>query len=127
MRPVFLAAFAAIGALLAWPGGAVAGWSAPQTTSVVQSTTTSMAVNARGEPVVAWARATNPGHEFGTAVYLTVRTAGGRLRTRRIWSSRSASTGGIAAAVDSKGEVTVAWIVNTRSNQGGRSGPGKIY
>jgi hypothetical protein len=122
----FLLAVATV-ALLAFPGDALAGWSAPQTTSVAGYSTTSMAVNARGETVVAWARGTNPGHEFGTATYLTVRTPGGRVRTRRIWSSRRSSTGGIAAAVDGKGEVTVAWIVNNRRNQGGRSGPGKVY
>jgi hypothetical protein len=114
-------------ALLAWPGDALAGWSAPQTASVARGSTSSIAVNAHGDAVVAWARSTNPGHEFGTAVYLTVRTAEGRLRTRRIWSSRRASTGGIAVAIDHRGEVTVAWIVNTRRNQGGRSGPGKLY
>ena len=117
----------AVALALVWPGAALAGWSPPQTTSVAGYTSTSMAVNARGTTVVAWARGTNPGHEFGTAVYLTARTAGGRLRTRRVWSSRRASTGGIAAAVDSRGEVTVAWIVNTRRNQGGSSGPGKLY
>jgi hypothetical protein len=83
-----------------------------------------IAVNARGDTAVAWTRSQAT---YRSSVHLTVRTVSGALRTRGIWSSRRASIGGIAVAIDSKGEVTIAWIVNTRRNQGGRSGPGKVY
>ena len=31
------------------------------------------------------------------------------------------------SAIDGKGETSIAWIGNTRRNQGGRSGPGQVY
>ena len=122
-----VAAVAAMSVVFACAGDALAEWSAPQTTSITRSATTAVAVNARGDTAIAWARGPAQPRSYGTSVFVTVRTANGRLRTRRIWSSRRASTGAIAVAIDRKGEITAAWIVNTRRNDGGRSGPGRLY
>jgi hypothetical protein len=115
--------------LLVCAGDAFAGWSAPQSAPFPSQAASSIAVNARGDAVVAWARrhSSAKGPVFGTSVGVAVGPAWGRLRTRRIWSSKRAIAGNVAVAIDGRGEVTVAWIANFRRNKGGTTGNGIVY
>jgi hypothetical protein len=93
-------AFVALAAL-AFAAPAWAGWSAPATipgsgTSYVQA----VAVNGRGDAAVVWST-TKP-------LYLTTRTASGRLTTRRL----STLPGEGTVAIDARGEVTAAWVTS---------------
>ncbi len=99
--------------LLVFPSWAAAGWSVPQTVRAPSASTTivgAATVNARGEAAVAVQSAAN---HVRSAINVTVRTAGGRLSTHRVWSSaRESVAGRVSVAMDDFGAVTVAWVTD---------------
>ena len=100
---------AAVLTLLVLPAAGVAGWSTPQQISAPGAS--AMAVNARGQTAIASTPGPNPpgGPTDRTFVAVIVRTAGGRMRTRRVWSSNHAVVLSVSVAIDDRGVVTVAW------------------
>jgi len=98
---------------------ALAGWSAP--VAVSRSAEgfpyAALANDARGDSAVAWA---SPSNEARPRAEVNVAFAGpgGRLVERALWRKNHALVGGVAVALDSRGELTVAWIDAARGRTG---------
>jgi hypothetical protein len=125
---LFIAATVATALSLTAASAAGADWSTPRTITVHAFSTWTVAVNARGDTAIAWATHGNPAEPpiFRGSVYVAVRRAGGRVRTRRLWSSRRAGVGEVAVALDRRGEATVVWNSNTRRQSIQTEGLGTI-
>ncbi len=81
-------------------------WSAPARITTREAGPVAVAVNARGDAVVAWAtrRSSTP-----TSLHVSLRSSAGRLTSRRVWAGRRRGVGGISVVIDRRGEITLAW------------------
>jgi hypothetical protein len=105
---------------------ALAGWSAPR--AVSYSTAgfryVALASDARGDAALAWASESEAGRaQTRAAVNVAFAGAGGRLVKQTLWRSSNALLGGVAVALDARGELTVAWIDAARSRSGATLSP----
>jgi len=119
-RRVF-GALAVVAAIAIGAAPALAGWSAPW---VVSSSGAgfryvALATDARGDAALAWASESDVGLvQTRAAVNVAFVGAGGRLVERTLWRSSDALVGGVAVALDARGELTVAWIDAARGRSG---------
>ena len=100
---------------------ALAGWSAPL--AVSRSTTgffdVALANDARGDAAVAWGSERNVGRvQTRATVNVAFVAGGGRLLERALWHGADALVGGVAVALDARGELTVAWVEAARGRHG---------
>jgi hypothetical protein len=91
-------------------GSAYAAWSAMSRLGVPGDANSRLAVNGRGEMVVAWATLPEIGGAQRCAVHVAFADADGRVVSRRVWSSAARWAGQPAVGLDDRGEATVAWI-----------------
>jgi hypothetical protein len=107
---------------------ALAGWSAPRTVSHSSAGFRyALATGARGDAAVAWASEREVGlARTRAAVKVALVSTGGRLSKRTLWRSGNALVGGVAVALDARGELTVVWIDAARSRSGATGGPHTI-
>src|SRR4051812_30015793 len=115
MRKKALAAAAAL--CLAPTTPALAAWSPPRVVDVPATAATDLAVDRHGDVAVGWASR--------TAVEATVVEAGRAARTRRLWSTPRSSARGVAAAINPRGEATVAWVAGGTVRAAWRSAAGR--
>jgi len=116
-----LGALAALVGLSIGPAPALAGWSAPRAvgSSAGGFVDVALATDARGDTAVAWASERSVGPvQTRAAVAVAFSGAGGRAVTRTLWRSSDALVGGVAVALDARGELTVAWIAAARGRNG---------
>jgi len=130
----FVASVATSVVLLAGSSVALAGWSVPRVLSLAHSSPyahTAVAVDARGDAAVAWetvgrwpveshGRRCSPSPTRASCfpvstVCLSVLTAGGRLVTRTLWSSRTNPSIYMSVVV-SASSVTLAWDYSNASS-----------
>ncbi len=100
---------------------ALAGWSAPRAMSYSTAgfRYVALATDARGDTALAWASQSEGGRaQTRAAVNVSFAGAGGRLVKQTLWHSSHALLGGVAVALDTRGELTVAWIDAARSRNG---------
>ena len=86
-----------------------------------------LATDARGDAALAWTSVRQVGLvRTRVAVHVAFIGPGGRVAERTVWSNGDAIVGGVAVALDARGELTVAWIAAARARNGGTSGPHTI-
>jgi hypothetical protein len=107
---------------------ALAGWSAPRAVSSSAGgfVDVALATDARGDTAVAWASERVGLVQTRAAVNVAFSGAGGRAVTRTLWRSSDAQVGGVAIALDARGELTVAWIAAARGRNGATLSPHTI-
>ncbi len=119
-------------ALLFWlsTGGtsALAAWSAPR---AVSSSTTgffyvTLATDARGDTAVAWASEHVEPTRTRAAVSVALRSSGGAVVRRSLWSSADAVVGDVAVSLDARGELTVAWVDAALNRTGATAYPAAV-
>lgn len=112
----FVATLAVGLTLLVCSSSAFADWSTPQVFGVSRYALTAVAVDARGDAAVAWAResGSSPVGRYRTSVHVTLRMASGRLLTRTLWSSNDARAEHVSVALGA-GEATVIWASQSRA------------
>lgn len=102
----------AIGLVAALPSTASAGWTTPATISEAAGTSP-LAVNARGDVAVAWFEPASPGRavyaDGPVSVRAAIRRGGGTRFSVRTLVARGPAVRDMALALDSRGELTVAW------------------
>ena len=112
----FTAALVSLLLLSVLSGPAWAGWSAPRPVSVARYWGAAAAVDGRGDAAVAWVNKgadASPATRYRSSVYVRVWTRGGRVVTRKLWSSNDARTDRLDIALGA-GEVTVVWVTDNR-------------
>ncbi len=118
-------ACAVLGAAVFALGGApaFAAWSAPRALGPSSGLArAALATDARGDVAVAWPLERNVGLvRTDSSVRVAVGGRSGRLAVRTVWHSSNALVGGVSVALDSRGELTVAWIDAARLRNGGTS------
>jgi hypothetical protein len=119
----FVALAALVALVLAIASGAapaLAGWSAPRAVSSAAGFhRVALATDARGDAAVAWIGESDVGPvRTRSAVNVAFAGAGGRLVERTLWRGSDALVGGVAVALDARGELTVAWIDAARGRSG---------
>jgi hypothetical protein len=100
---------------------ALAGWSAPRAVSYSTSgfRDVTLATDARGDTALAWASESDVGRvQTRAAVNVAFAGTSGRPMERTLWRSGDALIGGVAVALDARGELTVAWIDAARGRSG---------
>ena len=118
-----LGALAVLIALGMGASPALAGWSAPATVSHSAKgfpegfPYLALANDVRGDSAVAWASQSNEARPRA-AVNVAFAGPGGRLVERALWHKNGALAGGVAVALDARGELTVAWIDAARGRNG---------
>ncbi len=122
-------ALAVLVALAIGAPAALAAWSAPRTVS--RSTTgfgrVALASDARGDAALAWASESQVGLvRTRVAVNVAFAGAGGRPVQRTLWRSSDGLIGGVAVALDARGELTVVWIDAARGRSGATLYPNTI-
>jgi hypothetical protein len=97
--------------ILTWVAAtpARAAWTRPQTIVAPGARGATLAVDGRGDSVVAWASTRIVKKQYRSSVHVAVRSANGRLRTRRVWHRRHAEVFGVSAVIDRRGRISVAW------------------
>jgi hypothetical protein len=124
-----LGAFAVLVGLSMGVAPALAGWSAPRSVSSSAGgfADVALATDARGDTAVAWASERSVGLvQTRAAVNVAFSGAGGPVATRTLWRSSDAQVGGVAVALDARGELTVAWIDAARGRNGATLSPHTI-
>jgi len=114
-------ALAVVAALATGATPALAGWSAPRAVSYSTAAFryVALATDARGETALAFANESDVGLvQTRAAVSVAFVGASGRLVQRTLWRSGDALVGGVAVALDARGELTVAWIDAARGRSG---------
>ncbi len=115
-----------VGLSMGTPARALAGWSAQRAVSSSSAgfRYVSLATDVRGDGAVAWASERSVGLvQTRAAVHVALSSAGGRVITRTLWRSSDAQVGGVAVALDARGELTVAWIDAARGRNGATLSP----
>jgi hypothetical protein len=106
-RSYGLAAMCAMAWLATTP--AHAAWTRPQTIVAPGARGATLAVDGRGDSVVAWTSTRVVRKQYRSSVHVAVRSANGRLRTHRVWHRRHAEVFGLSAVIDRRGHISVAW------------------
>jgi hypothetical protein len=106
-RSYGLAAMCAMAWVAAAP--AHAAWTRPQTIVAPGARDATLAVDGRGDSVVAWRSTRVVKKQYRSSVHVAVRSANGRLRTHRVWHRRHAEVLGLSAVIDARGHISVAW------------------
>jgi hypothetical protein len=116
MAPRLPLALLALGAMVLSAATARGSWSEAQVVPGARTATlvsTALAVDGRGTTAVAWVDdggATNGKRHTTTAVRVAVRRAGAGFSVRTLARRRDLAVQGLNAAMDARGELTVAWI-----------------
>lgn len=100
---------------------ALAGWSAPQAVSYSKAgfPHVALATDARGDAALAWGSESDIGPvQTRAAVKVVFAGSSGRPVQRTLWRGSDALVGGVAVALDARGELTVAWIDAARGRNG---------
>jgi hypothetical protein len=124
-----LGALAVLGGLSMGTAPALARWSAPRAvgSSAGGFLDVALATDARGDTAIAWASERSVGPvQTQAAVNVAFSGAGGRAVTRTLWRSSDAQVGGVAVALDGRGELTVVWIDAARGRNGATLSPHTI-
>jgi hypothetical protein len=109
LRTAMLAAAGAL--VLALAGSAGASWTPPRSVAAPYASTSAVAIDGRGDAVVAWGSQRRVAGVGRLATgNVAVRPAGGRLRARELRRSAHAALVELSAAIDGHGRITVAWV-----------------